>query len=578
MNKVIGFILFAILSTAVHGQVYRMNNTTNGQTINFTCPISGVRFADSGSGSSHYANGRDDTLTFCASVGKLLKFDFGCGSNLTNERIDPTDTLFIYNGASVNSPLLYAVTGNASNSDKLSYFDETSSFSFLASSRCITFRFKSSASNNNDGWDACVTCVDSISCGNNQPATDLFGGAPFICNTQGYCGNTSSDFGEDYPVNLNPNGGNCPSGLNFLGTIENNSWLKFIADSTAVVFDFSVATGGSCLNGIQTAIFSYNGSSLTRMSDCSLSDGSHSGNFQLTGTGLTIGDTYYIMTDGNAGDDCDFTINVSAGVNVLDAGSNQEVCAGDPVNLLASGPSGVTYVWNSTDGLVVNDSGAAQTYNPLVPTTYYVSIVGGGVCEEQIDTVIVNICAVLPVEMVYFDADCDAEQGGVVLSWMTNSELNNDYFEIEKAGHDMVFKSLGVVKGAGNSSVVQHYQYVDYSSSKGKAYYRIKQVDFNGYYDYSAVRSVNSCVTEEEISGVSITNDGLLMINYGVYENVKASLQVYDLQGKRIFNGEIELFSSERKNSVYLTGVISGAVYLIRIRIEDAVYVQKIMR
>ena len=421
-----------------------MDATNDGSTINFTCPISNTRFTDDGANSTHYSNGVDRTITFCAPAGKLLKFDFGCGSNLTIERIDPTDTLFIYNGNSTASPLLYAVTGNPSNSDRLPYFNENSSFVFLSTSECITFRFKTDASNNNDGWDACISCVDPISCGNNEPASDLFGGAPYVCNISGYCGTTSGDFGEDYPVNLNPNGGSCPSGLNFLGTIENNSWLKFIADSTSAVFDFNVPLGGACLNGIQTAVFAYDGTTLTRMSPCALSDGSHAGNFQLTASGLTVGETYYIMTDGNAGDVCDYTINVNTGVTTLDAGPNQESCAvGGAINLSAAGPSGATYTWNSLDNVVTNEVGQNITVNPTTPTTYIVEISGGGICQNQFDTVKVTFCAVLPVELLNFSAQCKKNE--VHLSWQTASEINNNYFLVQKSKDAINFMDKGHV-------------------------------------------------------------------------------------------------------------------------------------
>lgn len=110
----LSFIHLTLIYTSFHSQTfYRMDATNDGQTINLTCPISNTRFADDGSGTTHYSNGSDRTITFCGPVGKLLKFDFGCGTNSTIERIHPSDTLFIYNGNSTSSPLFYSITGNA---------------------------------------------------------------------------------------------------------------------------------------------------------------------------------------------------------------------------------------------------------------------------------------------------------------------------------------------------------------------------------------------------------------------------------------------------------------------------------
>ena len=579
-NIMKGLVVFLLIlvSLITEGQtIYRINAANDGQTINLTCPIVNTRFADSGSGSSHYSNSVDQLITFCAPAGKLLKFDFGCGGNYTIERIDPTDTLFIYDGNSTSSPLLYAVTGNSGNSDRLPYFGETSSFSLLSPNNCITFRLKSDVSNNNDGWDACISCVDPISCNNNTPASDLFGGAPYICNVSGYCGTTSGDFGEDYPVNLNPNGGNCPSASTFLGTIENNSWLKFIADSTTVIFDMNVPLGGGCSNGIQTAIFSYNGNSLTRMSVCALSDGSNSGNFQLTGSGLTVGDTYYIMTDGNAGDVCDYTINVIAGVNTLNAGLDQEICSGDPLNLSAIGPSGATYTWNSLDGVVTNASGANQTFNPIVATTYVVEVSGGGICVNQTDTVKVTMCVPLPVKLLGFSAECKADL--VELNWQTGSEINNDYFQVEKSIDGINFVTIGSVSGAGNSNIINTYFLQDFELNNGLVYYRLKQVDFNGDFSYSDLIALNKCDDAMyEINNTYFNQFNEIVIEYEVSKSENVMVGLFDVQGKLIEQNDLVFYQNQNQIKVPIRTTLSDAIYMVRVVTKTSVDTKKIIR
>ena len=86
MKPFITFFFLLFLSYLNAQTYYRMDATNDGSTINFTCPISNTRFTDDGANSTHYSNGVDRTITFCAQAGKLLKFDFGCGSNLTIER------------------------------------------------------------------------------------------------------------------------------------------------------------------------------------------------------------------------------------------------------------------------------------------------------------------------------------------------------------------------------------------------------------------------------------------------------------------------------------------------------------
>jgi gliding motility-associated-like protein len=184
-------------------------------------------------------------------------------------------------------------------------------------------------------------------------------------------------------------GGNCPSPQAFLGTVQNNSWVRFEATATTVNLDFTV-TG--CADGIQVGILQFNGSDWVRFSDCNLTDGGNNGTFTVTGTGLTVGETYYLMMDGNMGANCDYLINVAGGtgVAVVDAGVDQTICGGS-VNLSATGPTSAVYTWHSLDGVVTGAVGANQTFSPTVTTTYVVEITGGGVCESKTDTVVVTV-------------------------------------------------------------------------------------------------------------------------------------------------------------------------------------------
>ncbi|NNE29807.1 MAG: T9SS type A sorting domain-containing protein [Saprospiraceae bacterium] len=96
--------------------------------------------------------------------------------------------------------------------------------------------------------------------------------------------------------------------------------------------------------------------------------------------------------------------------------------------------------------------------------------------------VIVDIQFALPVELVDFIITakaCTAE-----LEWVTASEENNDYFEIQRSRDGVSFEAIAKVEGQGTTDKVNSYKFVD-SSPLGKNYYRLKQVDFNGQFDYS---------------------------------------------------------------------------------------------
>src|SRR5690606_32485690 len=69
-------------------------------------------------------------------------------------------------------------------------------------------------------------------------------------------------------------------------------------------------------------------------------------------------------------------------------------------------------------------------------------------------------CTPLPIVLLDFSAECKDNFTNV--SWKTATEINNDYFELEKSYDAINFVSLGTVKGSGNSHQVKEYQYTDY--------------------------------------------------------------------------------------------------------------------
>ncbi len=93
-----------------------------------------------------------------------------------------------------------------------------------------------------------------------------------------------------------------------------------------------------------------------------------------------------------------------------------------------------------------------------------------------------------PVEWLSFSAEPGG--GKVILSWTTGSELNNDFFAVERSLDGLVYEHLGQVAGSGTSLLQQNYQFADEKPLSGKGYYRIRQVDLDGAFDFSSVLTV----------------------------------------------------------------------------------------
>jgi hypothetical protein len=98
--------------------------------------------------------------------------------------------------------------------------------------------------------------------------------------------------------------------------------------------------------------------------------------------------------------------------------------------------------------------------------------------------------APLPVELLWFKADWQNRL--VSLTWETASELNNDRFEIERSTSADDFEYIGQINGAGTTAENKSYLFVDESPLPGISYYRLKQIDFDGKFEYSKVISVTN--------------------------------------------------------------------------------------
>lgn len=197
----------------------------------------------------------------------------------------------------------------------------------------------------------------------NPIASDFCTSATPICNFNGYYGNTSSSYTNDSPGNL--------SGI-FCGSIENNSWLSFVPDSNTVVLDIAVS---NCTNswGIQMQVYGTSDcNTFTSYSNCWNPGVMQNGS--IVATGLTIGQTYYLMVDGWAGDVCDYMITATSGVMVASAGPDVMICSGQ--STLLNGSGGTSYSWAPAAGLS-NPNIANPIATPDTTTTYTLTILGG---------------------------------------------------------------------------------------------------------------------------------------------------------------------------------------------------------
>ncbi len=192
--------------------------------------------------------------------------------------------------------------------------------------------------------------------------------------------------------------------------------------------------------------------------------------------------------------------------------------------------------------------------SPATSTDYTITLDDGNGCILS-DVVNVSPACPLPIELVNFKGECLDK--GVYFNWTTASEINNDYFDIERYDeYSGKWVSLAKIEGAGNSSEFLSYEHLVSTTSKG-GYYRLKQTDFDGEYEYSSIEHVTCNNQNIEVTGypnpaageyvifindedlrfaeISIYNGmGEIVLNYGTQEN-RTTLDVSSLK-KGVYN------------------------------------------
>jgi hypothetical protein len=139
------------------------------------------------------------------------------------------------------------------------------------------------------------------------------------------------------------------------------------------------------------------------------------------------------------------------------------VCTGSSITLTNSGNPPVQNISSFCAAPVFMNT-TAPAYTPVLSPPNY-----SGVCGSII---------ILPVELLNFAATTQNNYQ-VNLIWRTATEVNNDYFVVEKSNNALVWEPLGRIHGAGNSNTIQQYQLIDFNPGKSN-YYRLQQFDLNG--------------------------------------------------------------------------------------------------
>jgi hypothetical protein len=184
---------------------------------------------------------------------------------------------------------------------------------------------------------------------------------------------------------------------------------------------------------------------------------------------------------------------------------------------------------------------------------------------------------VLPVELASFTSTISNRD--VTLNWSTASELNNSGFEIERSSNNEWTK-VGNVNGNGTSSTVNNYSYTDRSLATGSYSYRLKQVDFNGNFEYFNLNNeVNIGTPSTYALSQNYPNpfNPSTTINFDLPTDGNVSLKLYDMSGKEVATLVNEVRSAGYYSVNFNASQLTSGVYFYTISADNFTATKKML-
>lgn len=465
----------------------------------------------------NYSNNQNGLITICPSIaGRYVNVNF---TSFNTE--SGFDFVYVFDGDWAGAPLLGIYSGNGGLSGNVRATASNTS-------GCLSFRFASDGGTVASGWQATVTCNSTPSATVPSSNPEDCQGAYTICSNGTFSGGTNNFGLQELPYQWN----SC-LGYDYDPGEYESTWAVF-SPATSGTIGFAITPTSACdydwaIWGpyTQLACPAYTNDAPIRCSSTSLANTGGGGTTGLIAPAMDV-----IEQNGEYG-----------------GGSNENGKL-RPLDVLA----GQVYV-------MMLDNWSANTTNFSLNWT----LTNGATLD---------CTPALPVTMTSFNNTC--KNGKTLLEWTTASEINNDYFAIEKSDEKFQFYEIGRVLGSGNSNVSNYYSFTDPILNNKTTYYRIKQVDYNGEHTYHRVVASNCYKTEFEVVNHQLSSNNLNLI-VNSFEDENIVIYLYDLQGRLILESNYQLIQGNNKIDLSHVDINSG-IYLLNIKGDVHYYQTKLIR
>jgi N-acetylneuraminic acid mutarotase len=179
-----------------------------------------------------------------------------------------------------------------------------------------------------------------------------------------------------------------------------------------------------------------------------------------------------------------------------------------------------------------------------------------------------------PVELVDFNVTAEGENA--LLEWTTASELNNDFFSVERSGDGHNYATIGQIPGQGTSDEINEYRFSDGQPLNGTSYYRLKQVDFDGSFSYSSVQEFYFINETIDIYPNPIGPDGVLFLELTFNRQKEIHVNMIDITGRSVYESTLTTRRGQDLKSLSVP-VLPKGIYWVKITSNEGRLAQKMI-
>ncbi len=219
----------------------------------------------------------------------------------------------------------------------------------------------------------------------------------------------------------------------------------------------------------------------------------------------------------------------------------------------------IVYTYTGTPGRAMYWTGAGN------------AVVGGlmdatGRNISVMDNLVIQNSAILTLPLQLLSFTAEAKNNNVLLNWSTTREVNTKLFEIQHSTDGLQFITIDSTLTKGGYSITNNYTYIHSKASSGNNYYRLKMIDSDEKFTYSAVKKVNFSGNTTSINVFPNPTVDFVTLQVSNDQSTTFIYSVYTVDGKTIKTGGVTLNSGSQQIKINLTQTTAKGMLLIQLK------------